>query len=77
MTDLFLFDFRFLSRQCPLIRAYGAIRFDPRVEISAEWEGFGSFYFMIPQVEQFMLVLLVIEFFSVVVLLLLFIQTCY
>ncbi|XP_019053463.1 PREDICTED: isochorismate synthase, chloroplastic-like isoform X2 [Nelumbo nucifera] len=42
---------RFLSRDCPLIRAYGAIRFDARTKISSEWEGFGSFYFMIPQVE--------------------------
>ncbi|KAF4367622.1 hypothetical protein F8388_011261 [Cannabis sativa] len=37
--------------ECPLIRAYGAIRFDARTNISSEWEPFGSFYFMIPQVE--------------------------
>ncbi|KAL3819379.1 hypothetical protein ACJIZ3_005284 [Penstemon smallii] len=42
---------RFLSKKCPLIRAYGAIRFDPRSEIGSEWKGFGSFYFMVPQVE--------------------------
>ncbi|XP_062170665.1 isochorismate synthase 2, chloroplastic-like isoform X2 [Alnus glutinosa] len=42
---------RFLSKKCPLIRAYGAIRFDARSSISSEWEGFGSFYFMVPQVE--------------------------
>ncbi|XP_056693302.1 isochorismate synthase, chloroplastic isoform X2 [Spinacia oleracea] len=42
---------RFLSKTCPLIRAYGAIRFDANVDISKEWEPFGSFYFMIPQVE--------------------------
>ncbi|KAA8540930.1 hypothetical protein F0562_024932 [Nyssa sinensis] len=42
---------RFLSKKCPLIRAYGAIRFDARADISSEWETFGSFYFMVPQVE--------------------------
>ncbi|KAJ6882091.1 isochorismate synthase [Populus alba x Populus x berolinensis] len=42
---------RFLSANCPLIRAYGAIRFDARADISPEWEPFGSFYFIIPQVE--------------------------
>ncbi|KAM1340328.1 hypothetical protein ACFX2H_038740 [Malus domestica] len=42
---------RFLSTECPLIRAYGAIRFDARANISSEWEAFGYFYFMIPQVE--------------------------
>lgn len=42
---------RFLSKKCPLIRAYGAIRFDARGKISSEWEAFGSFYFMVPQVE--------------------------
>ncbi|PWA73214.1 isochorismate synthase [Artemisia annua] len=42
---------RFLSKKCPLIRAYGAIRFDALSNISSEWEAFGSFYFMIPQVE--------------------------
>ncbi|KAK9278946.1 hypothetical protein L1049_028528 [Liquidambar formosana] len=42
---------RFLSKNCPLIRAYGAIRFDARASISSEWEAFGSFYFMVPQVE--------------------------
>ncbi|KAF4403220.1 hypothetical protein G4B88_027991 [Cannabis sativa] len=42
---------KFLSTECPLIRAYGAIRFDARTNISSEWEPFGSFYFMIPQVE--------------------------
>lgn len=35
----------------PLVRAYGAIRFDARSKISAEWEPFGSFYFVVPQVE--------------------------
>ncbi|KAH9719808.1 isochorismate synthase 2 [Citrus sinensis] len=42
---------RFLSTECPMIRAYGAMRFDARANISSEWEDFGSFYFMIPQVE--------------------------
>ncbi|KAL6559466.1 hypothetical protein OROGR_004583 [Orobanche gracilis] len=42
---------RFLSKKCPLIRAYGAMRFDPRSNIAPEWKGFGSFYFMVPQVE--------------------------
>ncbi|KAL2892655.1 Isochorismate synthase chloroplastic [Bienertia sinuspersici] len=42
---------RFLSKNCPLIRAYGAIRFDAKADISEEWEPFGSFYFMVPQVE--------------------------
>ncbi|KAL3528335.1 hypothetical protein ACH5RR_007657 [Cinchona calisaya] len=42
---------RFLSKNCPLIRAYGAIRFDGRSSISQEWKAFGSFYFMVPQVE--------------------------
>ncbi|KAH7850829.1 hypothetical protein Vadar_003523 [Vaccinium darrowii] len=42
---------RFLSKNCPLIRAYGAIRFDARANISCEWKSFGSFYFIVPQVE--------------------------
>ncbi|OMP08998.1 Isochorismate synthase [Corchorus olitorius] len=42
---------RFLSSNCPLIRAYGAIRFDARANMSPEWKAFGSFYFTIPQVE--------------------------
>lgn len=42
---------RFLSTKCPLIRAYGAICFDALANRSSEWEAFGSFYFMIPQVE--------------------------
>ncbi|KAL6583939.1 hypothetical protein OROMI_003228 [Orobanche minor] len=42
---------RYLSKKCPLIRAYGAMRFDPRSNIAPEWKGFGSFYFMVPQVE--------------------------
>ncbi|XP_028797532.1 isochorismate synthase, chloroplastic [Neltuma alba] len=42
---------RFLSERCPLIRAYGAIRFNPKAKVSPEWLPFGSFYFMIPQVE--------------------------
>ncbi|XP_022972451.1 isochorismate synthase 2, chloroplastic isoform X1 [Cucurbita maxima] len=42
---------RFLSKKCPLIRAFGGIRFDSRANISPEWEPFGSFYFMVPQVE--------------------------
>ncbi|XP_048443558.1 isochorismate synthase 2, chloroplastic-like [Pyrus x bretschneideri] len=41
----------FLSTECPLIRAYGAIRFDERANISSEREAFGYFYFMFPQVE--------------------------
>ncbi|XP_073107065.1 isochorismate synthase 2, chloroplastic isoform X2 [Elaeis guineensis] len=42
---------RFLSKDCPLIRAYGGIRFDPRTNVSPEWKNFGSFYFVVPQVE--------------------------
>ncbi|CAM0951097.1 unnamed protein product [Alopecurus aequalis] len=42
---------RFLSRDCPLIRAYGAIRFDATREASVEWEDYGAFYFVVPQVE--------------------------
>ncbi|KAK7286789.1 hypothetical protein RJT34_22024 [Clitoria ternatea] len=42
---------RFLSERCPLIRAYGAIRFNAKTKVSSEWLAFGSFYFMIPQVE--------------------------
>ncbi|XP_040987908.1 isochorismate synthase 2, chloroplastic-like isoform X2 [Juglans microcarpa x Juglans regia] len=42
---------RFLSATSPLIRAYGGIRFDARSNMSSEWERFGSFYFMVPQVE--------------------------
>ncbi|CAN6182061.1 unnamed protein product [Urochloa humidicola] len=42
---------RFLSRDCPLIRAYGAIRFDATSDVSVEWEDYGSFYFIVPQVE--------------------------
>ncbi|CAL0324440.1 unnamed protein product [Lupinus luteus] len=42
---------RFLSERCPLIRAYGAIRFNAKAKVSSEWQAFGSFYFMIPQVE--------------------------
>ncbi|CAN0901610.1 Isochorismate synthase, chloroplastic [Linum grandiflorum] len=42
---------RFLPPECPLIRAYGAIRFDATSNVSSEWEAFGSFYFIIPQVE--------------------------
>ncbi|EAZ44454.1 hypothetical protein OsJ_29067 [Oryza sativa Japonica Group] len=42
---------RFLPRDCPLIRAYGAIRFDATSDHSVEWEEFGSFYFIVPQVE--------------------------
>ncbi|XP_054777058.1 isochorismate synthase, chloroplastic-like isoform X3 [Prosopis cineraria] len=42
---------RFLSERCPLIRAYGAIRFNPKAKVSPEWLPFGSFYFVIPQVE--------------------------
>ncbi|KAJ7954597.1 Isochorismate synthase, chloroplastic [Quillaja saponaria] len=42
---------RFLSKKCPLLRAYGAIRFNARANMSSDWEAFGSFYFMVPQVE--------------------------
>ncbi|KAL8464982.1 hypothetical protein ACS0TY_034457 [Phlomoides rotata] len=42
---------RFLSKKCPLIRAYGGMRFDARSNMAPEWKGFGSFYFMVPQVE--------------------------
>ncbi|KAI3974173.1 hypothetical protein MKX01_033424 [Papaver californicum] len=42
---------RFLCEDSPLIRAYGALRFDPRTSVSSEWKGFRSFYFMVPLVE--------------------------
>ncbi|CAM8920584.1 unnamed protein product [Rhodiola kirilowii] len=42
---------RFLSKGSPLIRAYGAIRFDARADVLSEWKAFGSYYFMIPQIE--------------------------
>ncbi|XP_074567291.1 isochorismate synthase 2, chloroplastic-like isoform X1 [Curcuma longa] len=42
---------RFLSEDCPFIRAYGAMRFEGRTIIAPEWKGFGSFYFIVPQVE--------------------------
>ncbi|CAA7408824.1 unnamed protein product [Spirodela intermedia] len=42
---------RFLSKDCPFIRAYGALRFDATTKISSEWKNFGSFYFTVPQVE--------------------------
>nr|AHA82396.1 chloroplast isochorismate synthase [Senna obtusifolia] len=42
---------RFLSETCPFIRAYGAIRFNAKGQVSSEWLPFGSFYFVIPQVE--------------------------
>ncbi|XP_020184407.1 isochorismate synthase 2, chloroplastic [Aegilops tauschii subsp. strangulata] len=42
---------RFLSRDCPMIRAYGAIRFDASSDASVEWEDYGAFYFVVPQVE--------------------------
>ncbi|XP_078428891.1 isochorismate synthase 2, chloroplastic-like [Wolffia australiana] len=42
---------RFLSKDCPSIRAYGALRFDATTTVSSEWEHFGSFFFSIPQVE--------------------------
>ncbi|KAG6548096.1 hypothetical protein Mapa_010376 [Marchantia paleacea] len=42
---------RFLSKSQPIIRAYGAMRFNPKTEPSKEWQPFGSFYFFIPQIE--------------------------
>eukprot|EP01018_Ginkgo_biloba_P016846 Gb_24332 [translate_table: standard] len=42
---------RFLSEDSPLIRAYGAIRFNSEEVPSSEWSGFGSFYFVVPQIE--------------------------
>ncbi|BFI28545.1 menaquinone-specific isochorismate synthase [Marchantia polymorpha subsp. ruderalis] len=42
---------RFLSISHPIIRAYGAMRFNPETEPSKEWQPFGSFYFFIPQIE--------------------------
>ncbi|CAM6124850.1 unnamed protein product [Calypogeia fissa] len=42
---------RFLSKRYPIIRAYGAMRFDPKLKPSKEWRPFGSFYFFIPQIE--------------------------
>lgn len=52
IQSYYFFYWRFLSKDCPLIRAYGAMRFDARTAISSEWEGFGSFYFVVPQVNQ-------------------------
>ncbi|KAL6846319.1 hypothetical protein ACP4OV_023767 [Aristida adscensionis] len=46
-----LADWRAIKRDCPLIRAYGAIRFDATSDASVEWEDYGSFYFIVPQVE--------------------------
>ncbi|CAN6217418.1 unnamed protein product [Urochloa humidicola] len=46
-----LADWRAIKRDCPLIRAYGAIRFDATSDVSVEWEDYGSFYFIVPQVE--------------------------
>ncbi|KAL2645330.1 hypothetical protein R1flu_012917 [Riccia fluitans] len=42
---------RFLSKSQPIIRAYGAMRFNPKTKPSKEWAPFGSFYFFIPQIE--------------------------
>ncbi|KAH9297378.1 hypothetical protein KI387_029060, partial [Taxus chinensis] len=42
---------RFLSVDSPLIRVYGSIRFSSETELSVEWLGFGSFYFVVPQIE--------------------------
>ncbi|XP_057848584.2 protein PHYLLO, chloroplastic isoform X2 [Cryptomeria japonica] len=42
---------RFLSVDSPLIRAYGSIRFNSETEPAIEWLEFGSFYFVIPQIE--------------------------
>ncbi|CAM6097437.1 unnamed protein product [Calypogeia fissa] len=42
---------RFLSQKYSIIKAYGGMRFDPKVEPSKEWKPFGSFYFFIPQIE--------------------------
>ncbi|KAH9315333.1 hypothetical protein KI387_023960, partial [Taxus chinensis] len=42
---------RYLSEDSPLIRAYGVIRFNSLTKPLSEWEGFGSFYFVIPQME--------------------------
>lgn len=47
---------RFVSKNSPLIRAYGAIRFDGKSEISSEWKDFGGFYFSVPQVNTFIFV---------------------
>ncbi|KMZ70155.1 putative Isochorismate synthase [Zostera marina] len=44
---------RFLSKNNPFIRAYGAIRFDATRDISPEWKDFGSFYFIVPQISPF------------------------
>lgn len=51
-----LCPYRFLPRDCPLIRAYGAIRFDATSDYSVEWEEFGSFYFIVPQVSPYYLI---------------------
>lgn len=42
---------RFLSDDSPLVRAYGTIRFNSEMKPSTEWSEFGSFYFVIPQME--------------------------
>ena len=40
---------RFLSKTQPRIRALGGARFEPQEAHSVEWEGFGSYMFMIPR----------------------------
>lgn len=45
---------RFLSETSPMIRAYGAIRFNPNAHLSPEWLPFASFYFTIPHVTFFL-----------------------
>ncbi|KAG0608149.1 hypothetical protein M758_8G082600 [Ceratodon purpureus] len=42
---------RFLGKGAPEIKVYGAMRFNPEEEPAEEWKLFGSFYFLIPQVE--------------------------
>ncbi|RVW35516.1 Isochorismate synthase 2, chloroplastic [Vitis vinifera] len=38
-------------QEMPFNSCIRAIRFDPRANVSSEWRAFGSFYFVVPQVE--------------------------
>lgn len=55
LSEIFLILSRFLSKDSPLIRAYGGIRFDANANVSLEWKAYGSFYFLIPQVYRYSL----------------------
>jgi isochorismate synthase/2-succinyl-5-enolpyruvyl-6-hydroxy-3-cyclohexene-1-carboxylate synthase/2-succinyl-6-hydroxy-2,4-cyclohexadiene-1-carboxylate synthase/O-succinylbenzoate synthase len=42
---------RFLSSSQPRIRTLGGVRFDPQQQPAAEWERFGAYCFLLPQLE--------------------------